>query len=217
MTDIHDQLANAHRELRNSRIPAGELRTVLLRRTYDAPIEDVWEACTDPERIKRWFLPVTGDLRLGGSYQLEGNAGGEIVRCEPPRVLKVTWRSGEDPTAPGLSEVELRLSAGAAGRTVLELEHAATVDPDWWARYGPGAVGVGWDLTLLGLGLHLRNESIGDLSAWEQSSEAKEFIVGSSDAWRVAHEAAGATHTEASTASEYTAAFYAPDTGTPAT
>ena len=44
----------------------------------------MWDACTDPERIGRWFLPVSGDLRLGGRYQLEGNAGGEILRCEPP-------------------------------------------------------------------------------------------------------------------------------------
>ena len=32
-----------------------------------------------PERIPRWFLPVSGDLRLGGRYQLEGNAGGEVL------------------------------------------------------------------------------------------------------------------------------------------
>ena len=34
----------------------------------DAAIDDVWDACTNPERIPRWFLPVSGDLRLGGRY-----------------------------------------------------------------------------------------------------------------------------------------------------
>jgi hypothetical protein len=46
----------------------------VLRRTYDAPIEDVWDACSDPDRLKRWFSPVSGDLRLGGRFQIEGNA-----------------------------------------------------------------------------------------------------------------------------------------------
>jgi uncharacterized protein YndB with AHSA1/START domain len=44
-----------------------------------------------PSGIPRWFLPIAGDLRLGGRFQLEGNAGGEITECRPPRRLAVTW------------------------------------------------------------------------------------------------------------------------------
>jgi uncharacterized protein YndB with AHSA1/START domain len=66
-------------------------RVVVATRTYDAEIADVWDAMTNAERIPRWFLPISGDLRLGGRYQLDGNAGGEITRCEPPRHLAVTW------------------------------------------------------------------------------------------------------------------------------
>ncbi|MER5177460.1 hypothetical protein ABT009_03625 [Streptomyces sp. NPDC002896] len=60
-------------------VPEGHARTVLVRRTYDAAIEDAWDACTDPRRISRWFLPVSGDLRLGGHYRPEGNASGGIL------------------------------------------------------------------------------------------------------------------------------------------
>ena len=74
-SDIADQINAVHREVVGSQSPDGEHHTVVLRRTYDAAIEDVWDACTNPERIGRWFLPVTGDLRTGGRYQLEGNAG----------------------------------------------------------------------------------------------------------------------------------------------
>ncbi len=84
-------LSDTDREAGYRRIGAGEARTALLRRRYDASIEDVWDACTDPERLSRWFMKPTGDLRVGGTYQLEGNAGGEILRCEPPRALTVTW------------------------------------------------------------------------------------------------------------------------------
>lgn len=114
-------MTGTHREIGRRRIASGEeVRTVLIRRRYDAPIQDVWEACTDPERLSRWFLPVTGDLRVGGRFSLQGNAGGEILRCDPPRLLTVTWVYGELPA----DEVELRLSDGGQGATALELEHA---------------------------------------------------------------------------------------------
>lgn len=211
MRDIINELNAVHRETGHRRIPAGEGRTVVLRRSYDAAVEDVWDAITNPDRINRWFLPVTGDLRLGGTYQLKDNAGGEIVRCEPPHLLKVTWVYGDNPTEADVSEVEVRLSAGAGGETVFELEHAAVTDPERWDTYGPGAVGVGWDLALLGLSLHFRGESIDDPSAWESSPEARAFSTQSSKAWGAAMEAAGATAAEAATAVQNTTQFYAPD------
>jgi uncharacterized protein YndB with AHSA1/START domain len=210
MIDIVDQINAIRREVGSRPIPAGEGRTIVLRRTYDAPIEDVWSACTDPDRIARWFMPVTGDMRLGGKYQLEGNAGGEILRCEPPRLLKVSWLYG-DSAEFGTSEVEVRLAPDGEEGTLLELEHAAVVEPERWTEFGPGAVGVGWDLALLGLGLHLRGGSIGDPAAWGQSAEAAEFMTRSSKAWEAAHVAAGATTAEAHTAAENTAKFYVPD------
>ncbi|MDQ3701716.1 MAG: SRPBCC family protein [Chloroflexota bacterium] len=217
MTDSSGEVHAVRRETGHRRIPAGEGRTVVLRRTYDAPIEDVWDAITNPDRIGRWFLPITGDLRLGGTYQLKGNAGGEILRCEPPYLIKVTWVFGENPTAADVTEVEVRLSPGASGETVLELDHAAVVDLNQWTEYGPGATGVGWDLTLLGLALHLRGESIQDPDEWGKSPEARQFIAHSSDAWGAALQATGATGAEVAKAVENTTRFYAPDPDSPPT
>lgn len=209
MSEIADRINAVHRELGTKSIPAGEGKVVLLRRSYDATIEDVWEACTDPERLKRWFLPVTGDLRVGGEYQLEGNAWGEIVRCEPPRLLKVTWILGENATEKDVSEVEVRLSTGADGAAVLELEHAAVVDPDFWGRFGPGAVGVGWDTGLHGLAVHLGGEDF-DEESWQHTPEAKDFLTRSSQAWGQAHLASGADPDAVAAAVEATTNFYAP-------
>ena len=64
---------------------------VELSRQYDTPVEDEWDSCTDPARISRWFLPVTGELRVGGRYQLQGNAGGRIESCDPPHGFSATW------------------------------------------------------------------------------------------------------------------------------
>jgi hypothetical protein len=63
MSDILDKLNGTHREIDYRETPAGRVRSLLIRRAYDAKIADVWDAITDPERLSRWFLPVAGDLR----------------------------------------------------------------------------------------------------------------------------------------------------------
>ena len=65
-----------------------------LTRLYDTSVDDLWDALTSKERIPRWFLPVEGDLKLGGRYQLKGNAGGTITACTPPNHFAATWEFG---------------------------------------------------------------------------------------------------------------------------
>jgi uncharacterized protein YndB with AHSA1/START domain len=215
MIDIVREIEAAQREVGSGRIAAGEGRVVRLRRTYEAPIEEVWDAVTSPERISRWFLPISGDYRVGGQYQLEGNAGGEILSCERPNRYRVTWVYGEPASPADVSELEIRLSPAGEGTTTLELEHAAIVPDDRWAEYGPGAVGVGWDMGLLGLTLHLRGGSVGDPIAWQMSEEGRAYATRSSQAWGVANEAAGADPAAAAKAVANTTAFYAPEPEAP--
>ncbi len=197
MIDIVREIDAVQREVGEGRIPAGAGRTIRLRRDYDAPIEDVWDALTNPDRISRWFLPISGDYRIGGRYQFEGNAGGEIVACERPDRLKVTWVYGEDASGANVSELEVRLTTVDGGATRFELEHTAVVPEEAWEQFGPGAVGVGWDGGVLGLALHLRGGSVGDPIAWQLSAEGRDFFARSSEAWGAANEAAGADPTMA--------------------
>ena len=129
-------------------------------------MDDVWDALTDPGRIGRWFLPISGDYRLGGRYQFEGNAGGEILECDKPNRLKVSWVYMDTGNPADVSEVELRLTPDGDDATTLELVHTAIVPEEMWDQYGPGAVGVGWEGGLLGLELHLLGGSVGDPLAW---------------------------------------------------
>lgn len=204
MIDIVSQLQAIHREVGKQQIEGGEGVRVLLRRNYDASPEDVWDAVTDPDRIKRWFMPISGDLRVGGSFQLEGNAGGEILQCEPPRLLKVTFGG---PT----SLVELRLSAEGDSDTVLVLEHTVPIE---MAGSGAGAlyVGPGWDGALMALDLFLRGEASPDPVAAANSPEAQEFCKGSVHAWAAVVESSGtATAEEIAAATEASLAQFAPD------
>ena len=179
---------------------------VALAQTYDAPIEDVWQAVTSAERIPRWFLPVTGDLRVGGRYQLEGNAGGTIERCDPPHGFAATWEFGGS-----VSWIEVTLAAVDSSRTRFELEHVAPHDPERWATYGPGAVGVGWDLALPALALHLTSGETVDAAkaaAWAASEPGRLFATDASDRWCEASIAFGTDPGAARAAAERTTAFY---------
>jgi uncharacterized protein YndB with AHSA1/START domain len=211
MIDVSHQINAVRREVGSRVLEAGEARVITIRRTYRADLADVWDACTNPERIPRWFMPVSGDLRVGGRYQLEGNAGGTILRCDPPHSLAATWEYGGE-----ISWIEVRLAAQPDGLTRFELEHIAHVDDQRWAEFGPGAAGVGWDLAMVGLTLHLAGGEAVDpqeAGAWTGSPEGGQFIAQSSEQWCRASIAAGTDPAQAQAAAERTTAFY---TGVPA-
>jgi uncharacterized protein YndB with AHSA1/START domain len=179
---------------------------VIAMRSYDTDIDDLWNALTSADRIPRWFMPIEGDLRLGGRYQLKGNAGGIVTGCEPPRQLAVTWEYAGD-----TSWVQVTLEAETSMRTRLMLEHTAHVPKEFWDQYGPGAVGVGWDLGLLGLELHIDTGSSNppeESAAWMASDDGKAYVRGSSDDWREAVIANGADPRWAAEAAERTRKFY---------
>ncbi len=184
-------------------------RVVIAARTYDTDAEDLWDALTEKERIPRWFAPVEGELKPGCRYQVQGNAGGAITRCERPEAFEIYWELGGV-----LSWVTVRLTPEGTG-TRLTLEHILPVDAlkdEHWAQYGPGAVGVGWELSFLGLGLHL--ETGGDVAVeanatWMASDEAKTFMRDSAAAWGEAHIAGGEDPEVAPGMAERTAAAYA--------
>jgi len=204
MIDIASQLEAIHREVGKQDVGDSEVVAVLLRRNYPAQINDVWDAITDPDRVKRWFLPISGDLRVGGSFQLEGNAGGDILECAAPRRLKVTFGGPN-------SLVELRLSPDGDDATVVELEHTVPIE---MARSGAGAlyVGPGWDGALLALDLYLSGEVAADPVAAANSPEGLEFSKRSVDTWIGIVESSGtATPDEISAATEMALAQFAPE------
>ena len=97
-------------------------RVVRIERTFDAPAEDVFDAWTSEEVIRRWFIPATGwqepsaevDLRVGGKIRVvmrdpDGEpveAGGEYTRIERPHRLAFTWTFDDDPSNQQMIELE---------------------------------------------------------------------------------------------------------------
>lgn len=207
--DVAAVIGAVKRELRSTERDGKPAVTLTATRIYDTDIADAWDALTNKERIPRWFLPIEGELKLGGRYQLVGNAGGTITVCEPPRHLALTWSmKPEEP-----SWVDIRLEPAGEDRTKLTLEHTAHVDEKLWAQWGPGGVGIGWDLGLLGLYMHLASGGAGitkEGQGWAASDDGKRFQNESSDDWARASIAMG---TDADQAREAAARVYAAYTG----
>ncbi len=180
---------------------------VVASRVYDTTIDDVWDALTNAERVPRWFAPVSGELKLGGRYAIKGNASGTVTSCEPPKKFALTWEFGG-----GVSWVNVTLSEVKKEKTRLVLEHIAHLDDEErWKKFGPGAVGVGWDLGLVGLAIHI--ESGGSVTheeaeAWSMSDEGKKLIRGASEDWGRASIAFGTPEAEARAAAATTSGFY---------
>jgi uncharacterized protein YndB with AHSA1/START domain len=100
-----------------------------IERTFDAPAEDVFDAWTSEEVIRRWFIPGQGwqepsaevDLRVGGAVRVvmrdpsgaPVEAGGEYTEIDRPRRLAFTWTFDDDPSNQQLIEIEFTERDGA--------------------------------------------------------------------------------------------------------
>ena len=150
--DIPHHLGAVARVVGNRERDGRPAKVVLATRTYATDVDDLWDALTDAERIPRWFLPVTGDLRPAGGTSSRATPAARSLAASRRRLSRSPGSSAA--TSPGSR-------SACAGRTG-DGDHAAprahapdVADPTWSGQYGPGAVGVGWDLALLGLAEHL--------------------------------------------------------------
>ena len=168
MIDIRQQINAVRRTVGERTLEAGEARVSTISQVYDTAIDDLWDVVTSAERINRWFLPITGELKEGGHYQLTGHAGGTITRCDRPRGFAATWEYGGD-----VSWIDVRLTVEDGG-TRFELEHVAHVADEFWDQFGPGATGIGWEMGLLGLAGHLADPAAErpDATEWAASEAA---------------------------------------------
>ena len=162
---------------------------------FSADSATLWEAITNPGRLARWFAPV--HLEPGNRFRIEGNASGRILACESPSHLALTWEFGGE-----VSWVEARIAGGE-----LTITHTSRPS-EHGEKFGPGATGVGWELTFLGLSRHLADAPCLDEAAFAGSEEGRAFLRASAEAWGRAAIAAGTKPEEALAAAARTAGFY---------
>src|SRR5690348_4471444 len=95
--------------------------TVRVESVYGTDIDDLWDACTRPERLARWIADVSGDLRLGGTIQASFTStwtgSGRVEKCDPPHHLLLVM----EPDTEDEAEIEAWLSTSGNG-TLLVVE-----------------------------------------------------------------------------------------------
>lgn len=121
---------------------------LVLERRFDAPIDAVWAAITEPERLARWIGTWTGDPESGSVdfqmlYEGEGAAAEvfTIDACHPPTRLELTSTAPFDGESP--VEWHLQLDLAETGG-VTTLTFAQSVPEPGMAE----SVGPGWEYYL---------------------------------------------------------------------
>lgn len=132
---------------------------LVLTRTFAAPVEDLWAAITESERLGRWFCTWTGDPDTGPvdvTWAFEDGMPVEpyaVDECHPPHHLRV-HNVHDDPAQ--VWTLDARLSE-EGGRTVLTFAQVLTGAPP------VTDVGPGWEYYLDRLADSLRTGTVSDL------------------------------------------------------
>jgi uncharacterized protein YndB with AHSA1/START domain len=132
--------------------PQGEVRrnddgteTIVLHRSFPDPIDDVWAAITESDRLARWIGRYEGAGGTGGTVEFtvtgELDAGGEegkpetvqIVECSPPHRLVVDMPSYDG----GVWHLAVTLTGHGSGTTLVFEQRLTAGTP-------AGEIEAGW-------------------------------------------------------------------------
>ncbi|MGC4231493.1 MAG: SRPBCC family protein [Niabella sp.] len=106
-------------------------KILVIERTYEAPIEKVWEAITNKDQMKQWYFDVSDfKAEVNFEFQFYGESDGRnylhkctVVEVELLSKIAYTWRyegyAGE-------SLVTFELFSEAGNKTRLKLTHSGT-------------------------------------------------------------------------------------------
>lgn len=131
---------------------------------YDTDIDDLWEACTNPERLARWMAKVSGDFRIGGSvhavFTSTWTGLGRIDACEKPHHLLLSM----EPDTQDEVQIEAWLTTEGA-RTRLVVEERGLPRESLYFH------GAGWQAHLEDLARSLAGEAAAGAGPWSEQAQ----------------------------------------------
>jgi uncharacterized protein YndB with AHSA1/START domain len=138
---------------------------VRVEEVYDTDIDDLWAACTTPERLARWIAEVSGDLREGGIIQAvftsTWSGPARIEVCDAPHHLLLTAEPGADDE----TQMEAWLTAeGSQTRLVVEERGLPVGKLHFY--------GAGWQVHLEDLGRSLVVHGSAHVDGWSAQTPA---------------------------------------------
>jgi uncharacterized protein YndB with AHSA1/START domain len=137
---------------------------------YDTDINDLWAACTEPERLARWIAEVSGDLQIGGTihavFTSTWTGPGRIEACDSPHHLLLTM----EPDTEDEAQIEAWLTAeGAKTRLVVEERGLPLAELHYH--------GAGWQAHLEDLGHALNGGQSQWKARWDELTPAYEAMA----------------------------------------
>lgn len=149
---------------------------------YDAEINDLWSALTDPGRLAHWYGQVEGDLRAGGEFRLhvedaDSDATGRVEACEPRRRLLVTTRETEESYRRGQGvppyDEALEVTLAADGQHTILVVEVRGMPIEAVAFYG-----AGWQIHAENLAAYLAGRDRGETEGrWDQLVSAYQVLA----------------------------------------
>lgn len=139
----------------------GDRASIIFERRLNYPIEEVWEALTDPEQLGSWFGHVVIEKCQGGRITIEAGPDnipvevrrttGRILTWQPPNILEYEWKQAI------VEESTIRFELASSGpETILKLTHR------WLSTGNAGGFISGWHAYLDRLEAHLNGNQIPD-------------------------------------------------------
>jgi uncharacterized protein YndB with AHSA1/START domain len=143
----------------------GTRGAVRVEDVYDTDIDDLWRACTAPERLARWIAEVSGDFHIGGTvhavFTSTWTGPARIEVCDAPRHLLLTT----EPDTDDEGQIEAWLAPeGSLTRLVVE-ERGLPVNKLYFH-------GAGWQAHLEDLGRSLANDGSVHADGWSSLTPA---------------------------------------------
>ena len=128
--------------------------SVKVSRSYRDPVEDVWDACTNAERVPRWSAGRAASCSSAGASRSRTTPAATIEGCEPPRSFSATWESAAQVSWITRDARPRPTTAGPASRSSTS-RSSTTSARGVWEQFGPGAVGDRLGRAVLDLTRHL--------------------------------------------------------------
>ena len=140
--------------------------------------EKIWRSLTQSERIAKWLMPNDFEANVGRRFTFRTKPMGdwdgvvqcEVLQCDPPRLLRYSWKGGSDSNPEYgsrlSSEVTWTLTA-VDGGTHLKMVHDGFVFPG--NKFAFDAMSPGWGKVMDGIA---RVTAEGEAAAPRKSSAA---------------------------------------------
>lgn len=148
----------------------GTLGAVRVEDVYDTDIDDLWQACTDPQRLERWIAEVSGDLRPGGTihavFTSTWTGPGRVEVCERPHHLLLTMEPGTSHE----SQIEAWLTTEGTGTRLVVEERGLPLERLHFH-------GSGWQVHLEDLGRSLADDATTEARAWSGQTPEPSWLA----------------------------------------